>query len=403
MKEITMSSPDLTKVESAAVQQVLGTRQLSMGPQIERFEETFASYIGARYAVAVNAGTSGLHLAVIAAGVREGDFVITTPFSFIASSNSILYENGIPIFVDVEEKTGNIDPRIVRDAARDIQTDERRARRWLPRKSPHGPIPMRPRRLKAILPVHIFGQPADMNPLLETAADHDLTVIEDACEAVGAMYRGRKVGLLGDAGVFAFYPNKQITTGEGGMIVTDNEDWHHLFRSLRNQGRDNFGPWMRHKRLGYNYRLNEMSAALGLIQTGRLEEILAKRATVARWYDERLSGLELIDVPHLSRTTSRMSWFVYAVRVKPPVDRDRLMRILNNIGVPCRPYFNALHLQPFYKERFGYRSGDFPVSEYLSKVSLALPFSGLMTEEQVDYVCLQIKKQLSRASAAQAS
>jgi dTDP-4-amino-4,6-dideoxygalactose transaminase len=239
---------------------------------------------------------------------------------------------------------------------------------------------------KALLPVHAFGQPADMDALLATARAYDLAVIEDACEALGAEYQGRRAGTLGDAAVFAFYPNKQITTGEGGMIVTDQEEWEPLLRSLRNQGRDVFDAWLNHTRLGYNYRLDELSAALGLSQLDRVDDLLARRAQVAAWYDERLAGIEGVERPTVSPTTTRASWFVYVVRILDPADRDETMRRLAEAGIPSRPYFTPIHLQPFYRQRFGYRRGDFPATEYLGDVSLALPFSGVMTEEQVDMV-----------------
>jgi dTDP-4-amino-4,6-dideoxygalactose transaminase len=230
-----------------------------------------------------------------------------------------------------------------------------------------------------------------MEPILGTAHDYKLYVIEDACEALGSEYKGRSAGTLGDAAVFAFYPNKQITTGEGGMIVTDNKDWADLFRSLRNQGRDVFDAWLNHTRLGYNYRLDEMSAALGLAQLERLDELLAKRSQVAHWYSERLTEIELIERPTIVPTTTRMSWFVYVIRIKPPAQRDEIMADLAEMGIPSRPYFTPIHLQPFYRQTFGYKRGDFPVTEYLGDVSLALPFSSVMNEEQVDYVCEALK------------
>lgn len=380
-----MSSPDLIEDEVRAIQRVLATRHLSIGPQIEAFERSLSSFVGAAHAVAVNSGTSGLHLCVIAAGVQEGDLVITTPFSFISSANCILYERAIPVFVDVEPVTGNIQANSVTEAAHDLLHGGSAVQRWLPPAIRHSPLAIRA--LKAILPVHAFGQPADMDPILDVARRHNLAVIEDSCEAIGAEYQGRKAGTLGDAAVFAFYPNKQITTGEGGMIVTDNEEWANLFRSLRNQGRDVFDAWLNHTRLGYNYRMDEMSAALGLAQLGRLEELLAKRERVAGWYNERLADLELVERPQIVSTTTRMSWFVYVVRIKPPAGRDEVMRRLAEGGIPSRPYFTPIHLQPFYRERFGYQRGDFPVTEYLGDVSLALPFSGVMTEDQVDVVC----------------
>jgi perosamine synthetase len=395
---VPMSSPDLTEAEIAAVDEVLHTPNLSIGPRAEGFEKAVAGYAGARHGVTVNSGTSGLHLCVIAAGVEEGDLVITTPFSFIASANCILYERAVPIFVDVDPATGNIDPALVAQAAEDLCQGGPAARHWLSRSlrdsaSAGG-------KLKATLPVHAFGQPADMDPIAETAARHGLRVIEDACEALGSEYRGRKAGTLGDAAVFAFYPNKQITTGEGGMIVTNREDWAVLFRSLRNQGRDVFDAWLNHTRLGYNYRMDEMSAALGMAQMGRIEELLAKRAQVAAWYNQRFAGAELVEMPHIAPTTTRMSWFVYVVRIQAPASRHEVMRRLAEQGIPSRPYFTPIHLQPFYRQKFGYARGDFPVTEHLGDVSLALPFSGIMTEDQVDRVSSAVGKTTKQSVTA---
>jgi len=383
---IPMSSPDLTAAEIEAVNQVLQTPYLSIGPRIAEFEARFAEYVGVRRAVGVSSGTAGLHLGVIAGGVGEGDLVISTPFSFVASANVILYERAIPIFVDVEERTGNIDPLLVADAARDLSRGGERARRWMPpavRSSQADGC-----RLKAVLPVHAFGQPADMDAIWGIARQYDLAVIEDACEALGAEYKGRRVGAGSEfVAVFAFYPNKQMTTGEGGMMVTDRDDWDALFRSLRNQGRDVFDAWLNHSRLGYNYRLAEMSAALGLVQLGRIEELLSRRERVARWYNAHLEGVEGVRIPYLATTTTRMSWFVYVVRLAPQIDRRAVMAALEEQGIPSRPYFTPIHLQPFYAQRFGYRRGDFPVTEALGDTCLALPFSSVMTEDQVEYVC----------------
>ncbi len=384
---IPMSAPDLTEAEITAVNAVLRTSTLSIGPQIQAFEQAFAAYTGTSHAVGVNSGTSGLHLAMIATGVQAGDYVITSPFSFIASANCILYERAIPIFVDVDPRTGNLDPALVAEAADALAAGGTAARRWLP---PRLRDAGATGRLRALLPVHAFGQPADMDPLLETARNHDVAVIEDACEAIGATYKGRRAGTLGAAGVFAFYPNKQITTGEGGMLVTDYQGWDALFRSLRNQGRDVFDAWLNHTRLGYNYRLDELSAALGLAQIQRIEELLAHRAQVANWYNQRLADVELVERPFIAPTTTRMSWFVYVVRIQPPASRDVIMRRLADAGIPSRPYFTPIHLQPFYRETFGYGLGDFPVTESLGEVSLALPFSGVMREEQVDLVCQRL-------------
>jgi len=384
-----MSSPDLTGADIAAVNQVLQTRYLSIGPQIEVFEQAAASYVGARYAVGVNSGTSGLHLCIIAADIGAGDLVITTPFSFVSSANCILFERAIPIFVDVDPHTFNIDPALVAQAADDLARGGEAAKRWLPpaiRDSGFGI-----RELKAVLPVDAFGQPADYDLIQEVAERHGLVVIEDSCEAIGAEYKGRKAGTLGDVGVFAFYPNKQMTTGEGGMIVTDRDDWDALFRSLRNQGRDVFDAWLNHTRLGYNYRMHEMSAALGVSQLSRIEELLARRERVAGWYNERLADVEGVQIPHVAPTTTRMSWFVYVVRFAPEIGRDRVMASLKEQGIPSRPYFTPIHLQPFYAQKFGYRRGDFPVTEDAGDTCLALPFSSVMTEEQVTQVCRALK------------
>lgn len=389
-----MSSPDLASTELDAVNRVLRTRWLSNGPQLEAFERLVAGYAGTAHAIGVNSGTSGLHLCVIAAGVGTGDLVITTPFSFVASANCILYERAVPVFVDVDPVTGNIDPALVAEATHDLVDGGVAARPWLPpgmheaQGAEH--------KLRCILPVHAFGQPADMDPILQVARPHDVPVIEDACEALGAEYKGHKAGTLGAAAVFAFYPNKQITTGEGGMIVTDDDGWANLFCSLRNQGRDVFDAWLNHTRLGYNYRLDEMSAAIGVAQMERIEELLAKRARVASWYHERLAGLELVEPPAVAPTTTRMSWFVYVVRIWPPAQRDEVMRLLAADGIPSRPYFSPIHLQPFYRERFGYRRGDYPVTERLGDTTLALPFSSVMTESMVDRVCGALHRTLSR-------
>jgi perosamine synthetase len=386
---ISMSSPDLTAADVDTVLSVLHTPYLSIGPQIRTFEQAVASYVGTTYAIAVSSGTAGLHLAVIAAGVSEGDLVITTPFSFIASANCVLYERAIPVFVDIDPQTLNIDPALVAQAAEDLTQGDNAAHRWLPpaiRNTQHAT-----RKLKAVLPVDAFGQPADYAPIREIARRHNLAVIEDSCEAIGAEYKDRKAGALGDVAVFAFYPNKQMTTGEGGMIVTDRENWDALFRSLRNQGRDVFDAWLNHTRLGYNYRMDEMSAALGSSQLRRIEELLARRERVAGWYNERVVDIKGVQAPYIAPTTTRMSWFVYVVRIAPGVGRDRVMARLKEQGIPSRPYFTPIHLQPFYVQKFGYRRGDFPITEEAGDTCLALPFSGVMTEEQVDYVCDALK------------
>jgi len=386
--QIPLSGPDITEEEIKSITEVLKTPNLSFGPKLQEFEDRFAKYIGLPHAVAVNSGTSGLHLTVIATGIGNKDLVITTPFSFIASSNAILYEQAVPIFVDIDPQTLNIDPDLVAEACDDIMQDGTKAKKWLPpafRKNSNG-------KLKAIIPVHVFGQPADMGPLIKIARKYQLSVIEDACEAIGAEYKGKKAGILGDAGVFGFYPNKQMTTGEGGMIITNKRERADIFRSLRNQGRDNLRTKFNHIRLGYNYRLDEMSAALGLVQLSRIEELLSKRERVASWYNERLKDVEDLKIPYIVQTTTRMSWFVYVVRLDPKIDQEWVIKKLEEKGIPSRTYFMPLHLQPFYVERFGYQNGSFPNTEAAGKTCLLLPFFGNMKEEQVEYVCQNLIK-----------
>lgn len=388
--KIPMSSPDLTDAEREAVASVLRTPNLSMGGEILAFEAAFRQYSGSRHAIGISSGTAGLHLCVRAAGIQDGDLVITTPFSFVASANVLLFERAIPVFVDVDPFSGNIDPQLVEQAAADLTAGGRRAQRWLPRRSGQDGG-----RLKAILPVDVFGQPADMDPILETAQRLGLQVIEDSCESLGAEYKGRKAGSLGDYGVFAFYPNKQITTGEGAVIITDDDASADIMRALRNQGRAPGDTWLQHTHLGYNYRLDEMSAALGCVQLSRIEELLDKRQQVADWYAERLVEIPGISVPQVVEYTTRASWFVYVVRFSAHIDRDRVARDLAEQGVPARPYFLPIHLQPYMVERFGYRAGDFPVTEDLGRRGLALPFSGVMSEVQVDYVCQALQRTIS--------
>lgn len=384
---IPMSSPDLTDVEREAVAAVLRTPNLSMGREIQAFEEAFQHYTGRRHAIGVSSGTSGLHLCVRAAGVEDGDLVITTPFSFVASANVILFERAVPVFVDVDPVTGNLNITLVQQAILDLLRGGEVARRWLPRRGVQEVSWRNGSRVKAVLPVDVFGQPTDLDPILTLAHEYGLKVIEDACEALGAMYKGRPAGALGDYGVFAFYPNKQITTGEGAMIVTDDDRAAAYIRALRNQGRAPGDTWLQHTYLGYNYRLDEMSAALGRVQMSRLDELIQKRQRVADWYAERLVELPCVEIPERIATTTRMSWFVYVVRFNAGIDRDAIAQRLEQRGIPARPYFLPIHLQPYMVERFGYQPGDFPVTEDLGRRGLALPFSGVMSEGQVETVC----------------
>lgn len=384
-----MSSPDITDAERKAVLDVLNTPNLSMGPRIDEFEHAMANYIGVEHAIGVNSGTAGLHLCVKAAGIVPGDLVITTPFSFIASTNVLLYENAVPVFVDVDPQTGNIRPELVAQAAADLTSGGPAARKWLPRKGVESTGP-----LKAVLAVDVFGQPADYDALRDTTDRFQLHLIEDSCESLGARYKGRPAGTLGDYGVFAFYPNKQITTGEGGIIVTNDTRAESYMRGMRSQGRAPGDTWLQHTYLGYNYRMDEMSAALGLVQMQRIEELLQKRQQVADWYNERLSEIPGVQPPQLVPATTRVSWFVYVARFDPGYNRDEIARRLTDRRIPVRPYFLPIHLQPYMVERFGFKVGDFPVTEDLGNRGLALPFSGMMTEAQVDVVCQALRESM---------
>lgn len=386
-----MSSPDLTAAESLAVAQVLSTPTLSMGKETESFEAEICKFTGSKHAIAVNSGTAGLHLCVRAAGIRAGDLVLTTPFSFVASSNALLYENAVPVFVDVDMQTGNIDVERLAQAAEALAQGGKAAQAWLPRTG------AQPQKAKAILAVDVFGQPADYDAISAVAKQYDLALIEDSCEALGAEYKGRAAGLFGDSAVYAFYPNKQMTTGEGGVIITDDAKAADFMRALRNQGRAPGDTWLQHTHLGYNYRLTEMSAALGRVQLGRLQEMVAKREQVAAWYAERLSKLKWVEVHQIVASTTRMSWFVYVIRLAPQLDRDKLIARLQEAGIPSRPYFAPIHLQPFMVERFGYKPGDFPITEELGRRGLALPFSSVMTEDQVELVCAELEQALPQA------
>jgi dTDP-4-amino-4,6-dideoxygalactose transaminase len=384
-----MSAPDITEDERRAVDVVLKSPVLSMGAETAAFERAIQEYSGARQAIAVNSGTAGLHLCVRAAGIGSGDLVLTTPFSFVASSNVLLYEGSTPVFVDAEMPSGNIDVSQVAQAAADLAAGGQAAKRWLP---PSGA--REGAALKAILAVDVFGQPADYDALRKIADEYGLKVIEDSCESIGAQYKGRLSGCLGDFGVYAFYPNKQMTTGEGGVIVTDDESAADTMRALRNQGRAPGDTWLEHTYLGYNYRLTEMSAALGRVQLERLEELLNKREQVAAWYKERLAPIGGVEAPVRLESTTRMSWFVYVIRLAESIDRDKLIAALDADGIPVRPYFSPIHLQPFMRQQFGYQEGSYPVTEDLGRRGLALPFSSVMTQTQVELVCASLAKAL---------
>jgi dTDP-4-amino-4,6-dideoxygalactose transaminase len=384
---VPMSCPDLNDEDRQAVIDVLQTNYLSMGPKIEAFEEAVAKYTGARHALGVSSGTTGLHLCVRAADIQPGDYVITSPFSFVSSTNVLLFENAVPVFVDVDPKTGNIDPDKVKQAVNDLKSgNEERTTKWLPRKGAG-----KSGKLKGLLAVDVFGQPVDYDNLEKITRDNNLFLIEDSCEAMGAEYKHRKAGLFGDFGVFAFYPNKQMTTGEGGMVITNKSAAADLMRALRNQGRAPGDNWLQHTLLGYNYRLNEMSAALGASQMQRIDELISKRETVAQWYNTNLKGIDGVEIPYVSPATTRMSWFVYVIRIGQHFNRDRTAAKMDAAGIPVRPYFLPIHLQHYMVDRFDYKEGDYPITEDLGRRSLALPFSGLMTEDQVKLVCDKLK------------
>ncbi len=380
---VPMSSPDLDQSDQEAVLETLKTNYLSIGPKIKAFESQICKFTGAKHAIGVNSGTSGLHLGIRALNISQGDYVITTPFSFVSSTNVILFEKAIPIFVDVDPKTGNLNTEIAAQAVKDIKSNDPAAKqKWLPRKNGKGTGTLR-----SILAVDVFGQPADYDELNKTADQYALAVIEDSCEALGAAYKEKPAGLLGDMGVFAFYPNKQITTGEGGMIVTNDDKLAEMVRALRNQGRAPGDTWLQHTHLGYNYRLDEMSAALGVSQMNRVGQLLENRRNVANWYSTKLEDIDGVEMPYIAPSTTKMSWFVYVIRLDASIDRDQAAAELIEAGIPVRPYFLPIHLQPYIAEQFGCKIGDFPNTEDIGNRSLALPFSGLMTKTQVDLVC----------------
>jgi len=369
--KIPLAKPYIGEEEVTEVTKVVKSGWLSIGPYLKKFEEGAAKFAGTKYAVAVNSGTSGLHLCVKAAGIKQGDEVITSPFSFIASSNPIIFEGGKPVFVDVDEKTYNMRPELIEEAITE--------------------------KTKAILPVHIFGQSCEMDEIMKIAEEHDLKVIEDACESIGATYKGKKVGTFGESAVFAFYPNKQMTTGEGGVIVTDSEKVTKLSRSYRNQGRGEVEEWLDHVRIGYNFRMDEMSAAVGTVQMKRLPWMIKERQRIAETYNKKLGKIDGVITPHTAPHNTN-TWFVYTIRVDEGINRDKAMEYLNKNGVASKPYFPSLHLQPIYKELLPYKEGDFPVSEAISKSILALPFFITLTNEEIEYVTEKVGEAVNSAS-----
>jgi perosamine synthetase len=360
IRPVPLARPDIGPLEEELVLQVLRSGTLALGPFAEELEREVAAIAGRRHGVAVSNGTVALHTAMAALGIGPGDEVITTPFSFVASANCILYQGGQPVFVDIEEETLGLDPAAVEAAVTPAT--------------------------RAILPVDVFGHPCRLQELDEVARRHRLSLVEDACEALGSSIDGRPAGSFGQLAAFAFYPNKQITTGEGGMLVTDDDELADVLRSLRNQGRDTNGTWLRHVRLGYNYRLDEMSAALGVAQLRRRQELVAGRARVAAAYGERLGGAAWLTLPAVAEG-AQVDWFVYVVRLREGIDRDRLIGELAEAGIPSRPYFSPIHLQPMYRERFGFSPGTFPVTEQVAASTLALPFASTLADADVARVC----------------
>lgn len=361
-----LAKPIITQDDINSVVQVLKTPYLSLGPKLKEFEDAFAKYIGVKYAAAVNSGTSALHLSMLALNIGPGDEVITTPFSFIASANSILSVNAKPVFVDISPDTLNIDPTKIERAINE--------------------------RTKAILIVDIFGLPNQVEEIQKITKKHNLYLVEDACEALGATYDGKKCGSFGILSCFGFYPNKQITTGEGGMVCSNNLTLLRLVQSLRNQGRSPTASWLEHKILGYNFRLDELSCALGLSQLKRIDTILKQRNLIADLYNEKLKDIEEITTLKSSFNNKLVrSWFVYVVLLKNKRWRNRIISELSAKGIQTNTYFPAIHLQKFYKEKFGYKKGDFPVAEDISSRTLALPFYNSLTKKDIDYIVSSLK------------
>ncbi len=360
--KIPLAKPDIGAAEIEAVGEVMRSSQLALGPKLSAFEARMAEYVGVGHAVAVNSGTSGLHLILEGLGIGQGDEVITTPFSFIASTNCILFVRATPVFVDIDPTTLCIDPARIEAAI-----------------TP---------RTKAILAVDVFGQPADWPALVRIAERHGLAVIDDSAESLGWSLGGWRGGSLGRAGIFGFYPNKQITTGEGGVVVTDDPELARVCRSMANQGRGDGSEWLSHVRLGYNYRMDELSAALGLAQMTRIDEIVDARGRVARCYDEALGEVEAVIRPFAAGDVE-VSWFVYVVRLTEGFtqsDRDAILRGLSKRGIGCRNYFAPIHLQPFYRDELGTGEGDFPVTEAVGSRAIALPFHNRLTSDEIAYV-----------------
>jgi perosamine synthetase len=345
---VPLSSPSVDEREEELIHEVLASGRLSLGPMLARFEETFAARIGAPYAAAVSSGTAGLHLCMLVAGIEPGDEVITSPFSFVASANCVIYQGATPVFADIADDTLNLDPAAVEAAVT--------------------------HRTRAVVAVDIFGYPCELDPIRDVCSRHGLVFVEDACEALGATYKGTPVGSHGHLATFAFYPNKQMTTGEGGVVVTGSEDEWRLLKSLSNQGRADSGGWLEHARLGFNYRMSDVTAALGVAQLEKLDSILERRAGAAARYREMLAGISGVSPLRPDDVDHTRSWFVYPVRLDPAIDREVVIAALDAAGVQTSRYLPSIHLQPYMRERYGYSEGVCPVSEDASRRHLSLPF-----------------------------
>jgi perosamine synthetase len=369
VRAIPLSSPWLDEREEELVIDVLRSGRLSLGPTIDRFEEEFATTVGAPFAVAVSSGTAGLHLLCIAAGVGPGDEVVTSPYSFVASANCAIYQGATPVFADIDPRTLNLSPSGVEAVITD--------------------------RTRAVVAVDIYGYPCELDEIRDICESRGVALIDDACEALGARYLGSPVGSRGPSAVFAFYPNKQITTGEGGMVTTHSDQEWRLLRSLRNQGRADSGGWLEHARLGFNYRIDDIRAAIGLGQLEKLDEILAARAAVAERYSRLLASTPGLGLPCADDADHERSWFVYVVALPEGADREAVIAALADRGVQTARYLPCIHLQPYMQERYGYRVGQCPVAEAAASRTLALPFHARLGEDDQEYVAEALRASLS--------
>lgn len=406
--KVSLSSASLSDKEKQVINEIFDSKRLALGPYLNSFEEITKRYFNVNYAVAVNSGTSALHLILRSLSIKENDGMIVTPFTFIASSNVALFEKAHPIFIDIDPFNYNMDLKKIGKSLKDKEH----------------PLWKRVKNLKDIkffMGVDIFGQPIDWDKALEICRENNWKVVEDSCEAIGAKYKDKFAGTFGEAGTFAFYPNKQITTGEGGIIITNNKRIERLCRSMANQGRGDSEEWLEHVRLGYNYRMDELSAGLGYAQMERLDEILYKREKVANRYYELFKDEKRIVLPKIEEYTTQMSWFVFVIRISLdwvakfidipeyvrgidlPLyikEREQWKEILNNIkgitykvieelnkrGVQSKNYFSPVHLQKFYRDLYGYEEGDYPVTELISSLTIAIPFYTDLTVEEQKYV-----------------